>query len=86
MPDLMAEGVGFEPTVGKTLHLISSQAHSTTLAPLREGGNYPGRIDGRQRKSWSPGQDLPFWAISILSFNYVGQLIVLIVFRFSPPN
>ena len=27
--------MGFEPTVRKTVHLISSQAHSTTLAPLR---------------------------------------------------
>ncbi len=32
---LLAEGVGFEPTVRQTVHLISSQAHSTTLAPLR---------------------------------------------------
>ena len=31
----LAERVGFEPTVRKTVHLISSQAHSTTLAPLR---------------------------------------------------
>ena len=31
----MAERVGFEPTVQQAVHLISSQAHSTTLAPLR---------------------------------------------------
>ena len=31
----LAEGVGFEPTVRKTVHLISSQARSTTPAPLR---------------------------------------------------
>ncbi len=30
----MAERVGFEPTVRETAHLISNQAHSTTLAPL----------------------------------------------------
>ena len=32
---LVAEGVGFEPTVGLHLRLISSQVHSTTLPPLR---------------------------------------------------
>ena len=32
---LLAERVGFEPTVQQAVHLISSQAHSTTLAPLR---------------------------------------------------
>ena len=31
---LLAERVGFEPTVRETVHLISNQAHSTTLAPL----------------------------------------------------
>src|SRR5210317_1926629 len=31
----VAERVGFEPTVQQAVHLISSQAHSTTLAPLR---------------------------------------------------
>ncbi len=35
---LLAERVGFEPTVRLRAHLISSQAHSTTLAPLRRGG------------------------------------------------
>jgi hypothetical protein len=30
----LAERVGFEPTVRETVHLISNQAHSTTLAPL----------------------------------------------------
>ena len=34
----MAERVGFEPTVGLTLRLISSQVHSTTLPPLRTEG------------------------------------------------
>ncbi len=33
----MAERVGFEPTVGLPLLLISSQADSTALAPLRTG-------------------------------------------------
>ena len=36
----MAERVGFEPTVGLTLRLISSQVHSTTLPPLRTKANY----------------------------------------------
>ena len=31
----MAERVGFEPTVGLHLRLISSQVHSTTLPPLQ---------------------------------------------------
>ena len=31
----VAERVGFEPTVGLHLRLISSQVHSTTLPPLR---------------------------------------------------
>ena len=31
----MAERVGFEPTVPLQGHLISSQAHSTTLPPLQ---------------------------------------------------
>ena len=30
----LAERVGFEPTVGSPLRLISSQVHSTTLPPL----------------------------------------------------
>ena len=34
----MAERVGFEPTVRKTVHLISSQARSTTPAPLLWSG------------------------------------------------
>ena len=38
---LLAEGVGFEPTVRKTVQLISSQARSTTPAPLRgQPGDY----------------------------------------------
>jgi hypothetical protein len=32
----VAERVGFEPTVGLHLRLISSQVHSTTLPPLRD--------------------------------------------------
>src|SRR5574340_1393032 len=32
---VLAERVGFEPTVGLHLRLISSQVHSTTLPPLR---------------------------------------------------
>ena len=31
---VLAERVGFEPTVGSPLRLISSQVHSTTLPPL----------------------------------------------------
>ena len=31
----LAEREGFEPSVGLTLRLISSQVHSTTLPPLR---------------------------------------------------
>jgi hypothetical protein len=31
----VAERVGFEPTVGLRLRLISSQVQSTTLPPLR---------------------------------------------------
>ena len=37
----LAERVGFEPTVGLNLRLISSQVHSTTLPPLRKGGILP---------------------------------------------
>ena len=33
--ELLAERVGFEPTVDSRLRLISSQVHSTTLPPLR---------------------------------------------------
>ncbi len=36
----LAEGVGFEPTVGLHLRLISSQVHSTTLPPLRSAQFY----------------------------------------------
>ena len=35
---ILAERVGFEPTVGLHLRLISSQVHSTTLPPLRSAG------------------------------------------------
>ena len=34
IPIDLAERVGFEPTVGLHLRLISSQVHSTTLPPL----------------------------------------------------
>ena len=37
---VLAERVGFEPTVGLHLRLISSQVHSTTLPPLRLKLNY----------------------------------------------
>jgi hypothetical protein len=36
--DNLAEREGFEPSVGLTLRLISSQVHSTTLPPLRTEG------------------------------------------------
>jgi len=36
----LAERVGFEPTVGLHLRLISSQVHSTTLPPLRSARFY----------------------------------------------
>ncbi len=35
---VLAERVGFEPTVRSRVHLISSQARSATPAPLRETG------------------------------------------------
>jgi hypothetical protein len=35
---ILAERVGFEPTVPLTVRLISSQVHSTTLPPLRDFG------------------------------------------------
>ena len=37
----LAERVGFEPTVGSHLRLISSQVHSTTLPPLRRARILP---------------------------------------------
>ena len=37
--DILAERVGFEPTVDSRLRLISSQVHSTTLPPLRVENN-----------------------------------------------
>ena len=44
----LAERVGFEPTVGINLRLISSQVHSTTLPPLRGRAFYIiGQISGR---------------------------------------
>ncbi len=33
---VLAERVGFEPTEQQAVHRISSPAHSTTLAPLRD--------------------------------------------------
>ena len=38
-PLTLAEREGFEPSVGLTLRLISSQVHSTTLPPLRIDGS-----------------------------------------------
>ena len=38
--ELLAERVGFEPTVDSRLRLISSQVHSTTLPPLRVENGY----------------------------------------------
>ena len=35
LASILAERVGFEPTVVLPLRLISSQVHSTTLPPLR---------------------------------------------------
>ena len=35
LEELLAEGVGFEPTVGLLLRLISSQVPSTTQPPFR---------------------------------------------------
>ena len=40
--------MGFEPTVGSHLRLISSQVHSTTLPPLR---SKDGIIEGSSKKS-----------------------------------
>ena len=46
--DFLAERVGFEPTVRQAAHLISSQARSTTPAPLQFVLIPPcGRIDSR---------------------------------------
>ena len=39
----MAESVGFEPTVPLRAHTISSRAHSSTLATLRNESN--GRME-----------------------------------------
>ena len=36
----LAEREGFEPSVRASVHLISSQAHSASLAPLRGGEFY----------------------------------------------
>ena len=43
----LAERVGFEPTVGLNLRLISSQVHSTTLPPLLN--RCCGRLSARGR-------------------------------------
>ena len=42
----VAEKVGFEPTEGLHLRLISNQVHSTTLPPLQISA----RVDGEMRK------------------------------------
>src|SRR5690606_36363967 len=44
----VAERVGFEPTVRLPVLLISSQAHSTTLAPLL----FSGRTGGASLPAW----------------------------------
>ena len=44
MPDLLAERVGFEPTVRVSAHLISNQARSTTPAPLHADSRIGARI------------------------------------------
>lgn len=58
----LAEGVGFEPTLGLLLGLISSQVPSTTQPPFHR------RFDGqlfRTRAGW-PQADSPFgWRIEI---------------------
>ena len=46
---LLAERVGFEPTVRLHVRLISSQVHSTTLPPLR--GHYYQRVTSRFGRS-----------------------------------
>ena len=43
--DILAERVGFEPTVDSRLRLISSQVHSTTLPPLRVENGYFRKIE-----------------------------------------
>jgi putative lipoic acid-binding regulatory protein len=48
----MAERVGFEPTVGLHLRLISSQVHSTTLPPLR--GSQPLSKGRYSRRNMEP--------------------------------
>ena len=47
--DLMAERVGFEPTVPLRRHSLSRRARSAALAPLREvvGGAYYNRVGRR---------------------------------------
>ena len=52
----MAERVGFEPTVRKTVHQISSLAHSTTLTPFREAELYMARR--LSSENYLPGVDL----------------------------
>ena len=59
----MAERVGFEPTVRLRAHLISSQARSTTPAPLRGGGSY--RLPGTGETAPGPGTSLNFRSFSI---------------------
>ena len=59
----MAERVGFEPTVRLRAHLISSQARSTTPAPLRGGGSY--RLPGTGETAPGPGTSLNSRSFSI---------------------
>ena len=59
---VLAERVGFEPTVDLRLRLISSQVHSTTLPPLRHPGRGKAQKlahDALSRKPFLSGQILP---------------------------
>ena len=49
MRDLVAERVGFEPTVRLLAHLISSQARSATPAPLRRAVYWQARASGNEK-------------------------------------
>ena len=62
----MAERVGFEPTVRLRAHLISSQARSTTPAPLRGGRSYrlPGTGETAEMEARNSGQIILFGSIA----------------------
>jgi hypothetical protein len=53
----MAEGVGFEPTLGFPLSLISSQVPSTTQPPFRFQGKSPSISDSDLRGNESDDID-----------------------------